>query len=702
VDVGQTCEIPEPTFNGVKKWLAAIKHSWLLVLDNADDRSPDYAEYFPSGNRGCIVLTTRNPQCHVHNNVGWTTMESLDRSDAIALLLKTICGKQDSWSTHQSAAEKVVTILGSHTLAIVQAGAFILQGLCSLEQYPDHFKRQRQRLLSFRHDQAASVYGDVYATFEVSALHLEKSADHSGSAKIALALLRFLAFVHFDSVPISSILDRAWESGKAILSKDLPEHTDDLVNLNTWHVWRLHALLQNLPDDKTKSRGRLHPLSANSDQSRPTKRQRLRQCFVDDELDTILLNQACADLASFSIVSIDEITRTLTMHPLAHAWASDRLEASDRDEARVSAGCILALSQKSSHDYDLFWLQLQSHVESYIRALPLESLVFQFEVFQCLSCLARLLLSTRSLTEAERVLSFLVGHESVSARPRADITVSCDLASCYISLGKFNESETLLEKKFQIYKAMFGPAHTGIFFLQKQLGHVYGRRGKTAEAIQLFEHILQYYEPGSLKRLSVQHELGFLYITAGEGDKGIRLLREVVLKRASTLEPKHMNQLLSQSQLARAYVTVGEAGKAIPILETVVQIQKRIFRAENMNRLVSERRLGAAYVNVGEAKKGVQLLEAVLQAENTASQTDEQQRSCSLYELANAYLGTGQVDKAIELLTDVVRTRKMELIPEDSLWRWSEDLLAKALSQRGIGQHGTPPGTRAISQPPSV
>jgi hypothetical protein len=37
VEIGRICNIPEPNLDGVKKWLAATEHTWLLVLDNADD-----------------------------------------------------------------------------------------------------------------------------------------------------------------------------------------------------------------------------------------------------------------------------------------------------------------------------------------------------------------------------------------------------------------------------------------------------------------------------------------------------------------------------------------------------------------------------------------------------------------------------------------------------------------------------------------
>jgi hypothetical protein len=59
------------------------------------------------------------------------------------------------------------------------------------------------------------------------------------------------------------------------------------------------------------------------------------------------------------------------MHPLAHAWASDRLDASEKEEARIAADSILALSFKAP-EFEPIWSQIQPHVESYVQAWPLK------------------------------------------------------------------------------------------------------------------------------------------------------------------------------------------------------------------------------------------------------------------------------------------------------------------------------------------
>jgi hypothetical protein len=41
-------------------WLSNLRNPWLLIIDNADDRDFKLDEYFPRGNRGHVLITTRD------------------------------------------------------------------------------------------------------------------------------------------------------------------------------------------------------------------------------------------------------------------------------------------------------------------------------------------------------------------------------------------------------------------------------------------------------------------------------------------------------------------------------------------------------------------------------------------------------------------------------------------------------------------
>ena len=69
LEIARLCGVDEDS-KVVKQWLSNTQEPWLLIIDNADDPSIDVSESFPTGNRGSILLTSRNPECKLHATVG--------------------------------------------------------------------------------------------------------------------------------------------------------------------------------------------------------------------------------------------------------------------------------------------------------------------------------------------------------------------------------------------------------------------------------------------------------------------------------------------------------------------------------------------------------------------------------------------------------------------------------------------------------
>lgn len=130
--------------NEACRLLANTKEGWLLILDNADNPTFDYQVYFPSGTHGTVLMTSRNPECGEYGTIGHEQLNGPYDKDSVILLLKAAKIAPSSWPECDTHATKVVNDLGSHTLALIQAGAHIARGHCSLEQYPEVYRKQRR------------------------------------------------------------------------------------------------------------------------------------------------------------------------------------------------------------------------------------------------------------------------------------------------------------------------------------------------------------------------------------------------------------------------------------------------------------------------------------------------------------------------------------------------------------------------------
>ena len=105
--------------DAVKQWLSNISESWALILDNADDPRLDISPYFPVGNRGIILITTRNPDCQIHATVLAYELGAMEADEAVTLILRTIGVRDQSDKSIRESAKPVVATLGCLALAIL-------------------------------------------------------------------------------------------------------------------------------------------------------------------------------------------------------------------------------------------------------------------------------------------------------------------------------------------------------------------------------------------------------------------------------------------------------------------------------------------------------------------------------------------------------------------------------------------------------
>ncbi len=149
------------------------------------------------------LVTSRNPECAMHATVGSEELGPLAKEDCVDLLLNAAQIRGESRLRHTLAAEQVVEELSSHTLALLQAGAYIAQGYCSVDQYPRVYKHHCERLLKFSPQQAQSRYRSVYAAFEASAQVLKDSP--ADEAQDALVLVNMLSTLYPQNFPCRSL-----------------------------------------------------------------------------------------------------------------------------------------------------------------------------------------------------------------------------------------------------------------------------------------------------------------------------------------------------------------------------------------------------------------------------------------------------------------------------------------------------------------
>lgn len=574
--VANRLNITTRTWEDTRQALANIKKPWLLVLDNADDLAVDYQRYFPSGPQGVILLTSRNEECQQFAKAKWINLKGLSDAEARVLLIKAARIHQYRYETLEDDAQAVARLLQSHPLAIIQAGTYVSRGHCTLKEYPQVYQHHRKRLLTFRPSQARSRYGDIYAAFEASAeiLHLSDSQ----SASDSLQLLSILASLGSLPLPIL-VFETAWNEAQNVFPEK--DNDRDLMHLVPWHVTRLPPLIS----------------------------------LGSSEWNSFRILEAVSLLKSFSLVSVGRDNTaglSVSMHPLIHAWASDRLNAKEQHESCITAGTLVALFRTGSVLWQKYQQQLQPHVQALVS--PETSKFFSKQqpsvmIVRILMCLGLQLYKLRDNAKLFDLMEDLLSHLGLDR-----MTVDSKWLGLYDlrarnlkDYGRSEEAVSLTNQVVKIKALTLTEDDNSLLESQHVLALAYQANGQVQEAVVVMEQVVKLREQTLAEDddslLASQHVLARAYQVIGQVQKAVTIMEHVVEVNKHSLVEDHPFLLASQHVLAMAYQANGQVQEAIKLLEHVVKINEQTLAEDNPHRLESQNQLATVRRAIGQAQE---------------------------------------------------------------------------------------------------
>ena len=660
--MGRQCDVAEPSVASVKSWLASNSRRWLVIIDNADESERDYSQYIPSGMSGDVLFTTRVPECEEYNTVGSEKLEDLEPELALELLYRAADIAESQWKEKEEAAMAILKVLGSHTLAIIQAGAFIKKGLCTLEQYPTVFKQQQGKLLKFHAKQNLSTYGNVYATFEVSAEYLQKSA--LPEASDALDLLHVIAFLHSSGI-LETMFQRASEYGSTLRDSETSEGNDGL-DLSASHTTRLPDYVQGWTGVQDRIRWR----------------------------------QACIVLENLSLVTINrnDDSFAISIHSLIHAWAKERQDPHSQCRAWQAAATIVALSCEGQYGYQPFFIAIQAHVRACVNP-EMEDYTWTLSDTEAAQIYFQLAYVLYRIDD-DRSLDPLIKRIRLRLQDKFgdDHNVNVEMerftGRMYMEQGRYADAIAVFQDVVESRSRVLPEDDARLLAFQHDLATAYLDNGQLDKAVQLFEHVVKIRETSLAEdhpnRLGSQHELASSYLEDGQIDKAIQLFEHVVKIIETSRREDHPDRLASQHALACSYRKNGQNDKAIQLLEHVIKIRETSLREDHPDRLTSQHELARSYLEDRQIDKAIQLFEYVVKIRETSLAEDHPNRLGSQHELASSYLEDGQIDKAIQLFEYVVKIRERSLAEDHPRRLNSQHSLALCYSD--VGQY-----TKAIA-----
>ncbi|KAI9856197.1 MAG: hypothetical protein M1813_009214 [Trichoglossum hirsutum] len=580
LDIADICGF-EKDFESTKRRLSNMKERWLLIIDNADDPSINISKYFPTGNRGTILVTTRNYKCESHQTVGSWESGQMELKDAVALLLKTTAMEDRADDALLSLAKSIVEDLGCLALAIAQAGAFIREQHYGMEEYRGVYSRNRRILLSRQPTQASSNYKyTVYTTWEVSVEKIASMLDQT--ARNAIEILKLFSFLHFDGIS-EQIFREAWVN----MRRSKPSE------------WILSRLLSVLPQ------------------------------IESTDWDPQLFREAVSLLATYSLISVRrEDDHTLfSMHPLVHTWSRDRLEEEQKKCWLMSTVTLgMSVSRRFQFRDYKFRRSLLPHLDSCFKFHQGEQFINSDGGKECLWAASRLALVysgncrfEEAKTLQEKVLEVL-RRTSGEDQPKT-LQAMTDLAATYDSLQRSEEAKNLKEKLVQIQSRKLGESHRKTLKSMRGLAITYNSLGRFEEAKQLGEKAIEVQiktlgedDPDtlcSMMTLAATHGL------LGRFEEAKRLAEKALKESTGTSGEDHPSTPGSIDGPAFLHRFLDHFEEAKRLKEQIANTRTRTLGEDHSNTLSSIHNLAFIYNHLGLSEEAKQLREE-LEAQSRA------------------------------------------------------------------------------------
>jgi tetratricopeptide (TPR) repeat protein len=646
----------EATESAGKHWLSQLTESWLLIIDNADNPDLDLLQLFPQGDRGHILITTRNPDFRNHGTAGNIELKGLKEGEALHLLLRRAEIPSPWEVSTEVTGHEITRALGYLALAIVQAGNSIMRKICDLKDYLNFHNHYRSQRRAKSRSKAESKDEDgLYSAFDFSFDYLK--AKDTIISQDAVELLNIVGFYHFEHIRVD-IFTRALENRrKSLAISPAKSITARLLNA----VVRRLQPPQMLPQFLKQDSGSLQPYR---------------------------IRLALHELYSLSLINYDGKDASFSLHPLVHAWARDRLSRGEKALwARIALNTltesVLLPPDDTGENHAEFRKDLLPHLDECIAACPMPLTQFTGPI-------GRLQLSSAKFIQ--QTLLFILRDEAISAAKcgyvyaergrfaegalylsmvkeilaqtlgyehERTMVAMLGLAGTCWGLGRLEEAIALQKRVVEARSKVLGPEHRDTLLAMDQLGRSFWLHGQYHEAL----HLQQVTTDRMKATLGADHgdtlaALDNLGVTLGSWHRfqeSVEIHQQVLLIRERILGPADPETLTTMNNLAMALLDLGRLDEAKKIMENVYAQRKLRLGKEHPWTLWALCNLAKINIELGHLEEAENMLIGGISAGKRSLSDDHLGVLMGCGQLARVYARQGRLDEAESLSLDTVQ-----------------------------------------------
>ena len=545
----------------VKEFFGRLHDSWIFILDNFDRPNlfPNVKDYFPSGNSGAFIFTSRHLETE---RLGISiTVPKMTEDEAVELLLQR--AKKDATQDNIALAKVIAQRLGCFPLALDQAGSYLSSRRLPLESFLEHYALRKDVILKYI--PALWEYRKTLSQSEnetsISAFTTwEMSLEQVGDGNERLAISHFLTLSAFlDSTNVGDSLFRNY----LVSQPQMPAWTSCLVTNGHWDAYRFQDLVASL-----------HALS-----------------LIEG-----------ADFGGTE-------TR-FSLHPLIKDWLRLRLsESEDLEYAREAIQQVTASVEAQYNEETSLETRriLISHIDACMEnekeSLHGDPDLGLFSPGDSASAFASVYNVHGRFEDARSLYVSLLDHERLRGSSHF-LQTAMNLANTLRNQGQYEKAEEMYMSVLKERKLHFGPSHVDTSRALEGLAIIHSLQEKFEEADVEYQQLLQAQkkEPRGTSADMVRAIEGLANIRRHQSRYGEAeaLYGRVLQVRAEDSGPQNAETLRCVEGLAIIYRHQGRLEESIRLYKLVLEHFERIFGFDHPRSLRTALNLSIAYVYQGE------------------------------------------------------------------------------------------------------
>lgn len=604
------------------------------MIDSVDDPSIPIGDYIPGGERGNILITTRNPDLKKLGTVGdgFSHFEGLEKHEAETLLLQTAEEPKPWQSSVMELAATITKALGYLPLALVHAGTAIARGLSTLPEYVKDLDDIRKVLRSRwqgsgKNPDAFDLEKNVFASYDMMYQDLDRQS--SSEARDAIEMLKVLAFLDCENVRFDFLAKAArspWDREQMELERHAEKELQKMTHapkvadkpwLQRLKEWAIGLLF------KYEDRGLLPSVLRDTETSGCFQPSRLRQALSELTRQSLVTHRRMGDVDIYS------------MHPLVHRWVRERPQ--------------MALPERG------LWCQAAASILTQCIALP-----------------------PLGTTDGERQMRrHLLPHLDHVLKRQAEFRA---------------ELKTKQEERWPSWRSVTPPQMDRKTVLQfAKFSRVYTECGRFSEAaelqVQVKDYLCQMLGMKDRKTQIISLALAGTYCLLTRWNDALALQQEALNSCIDSLGQDHYRTLKIKDEIGRSQCARGRFKEALKLHEDAIEGMKKILSADHEDIFRAMANLGVVYQKYFQWQKAKEIhVEAVEGLTRALGPTDDNTLwAKENLAMTNLEIGGDSLQDARDAMDKILEQRCKELGKEHSLTLWSTLCLARIKS--GLGLH---------------